>query len=57
MYDVLSKNGMPGLVSDQDAKKKGVFVDFFGTSASTPKGCGSFSYINTGAAHTIGCMF
>ena len=53
MYNVLSKNGMLGLVSDQDAKKKGVFVDFFGVPASTPKGAALF-HINTGAPLLLG---
>ena len=56
MYDVLSKNGMLGLVSDQDAKKKGVFVDFFGIPASTPKGAALF-HINTGAPLLLGVCF
>ena len=56
MYDVLSKNGMLGLVSDQDAKKKGVFVDFFGTPASTPKGAALF-HINTDAPILLGVCF
>ena len=42
MYDVLSQNGILGLVSDQDAKRNGVFVDFFGKKASTPKGAALF---------------
>ncbi len=56
MYDVLSKNGILGLVSDQDAKKKGVFVDFFGIPASTPKGAALF-HINTGAPLLLGVCF
>ena len=42
MYDVLKNNGILALVSDQDAKRKGIFVDFFGTPASTPKGAALF---------------
>ena len=42
MYDVLSQNGILGLVSDQDAKKSGVFVNFFGKKASTSKGAALF---------------
>ncbi len=42
MYDILADNGILALVSDQDAKRKGVFVDFFGTPASTPKGAALF---------------
>lgn len=42
MYEVLSKNGILGLVSDQDAKKKGVFVNFFGIPASTHRGAALF---------------
>ena len=46
MYDVLSSNGILGLVSDQDANKTGVFIDFFGEKASTSKGAALF-HINT----------
>ena len=42
MYEVLSRNGILGLVSDQDAKKKGVFVNFFGIPASTHRGAALF---------------
>ena len=56
MYKVLSKNGLLGLVSDQDAKSKGVFVDFFGTPASTPKGAALF-HINTRAPLLLGVCF
>ena len=56
MYDVLSNNGLLGLVSDQDAKQKGVFVDFFGVPASTPKGAALF-HINTKAPILLGVCF
>ena len=56
MYKVLSNNGLLGLVSDQDAKSKGVFVDFFGTPASTPKGAALF-HINTKAPLLLGVCF
>ena len=36
------------LASDQDAKRKGVFVEFFGHPASTPKGAAIF-HLRTGA--------
>ena len=42
MEAVLNGNGILALVSDQDAKSKGVFVDFFGKPASTPKGAALF---------------
>ena len=42
MEAVLNDNGILALVSDQDAKQKGVFVNFFGTPASTPKGAALF---------------
>ena len=48
MYNVLSSNGILGLVSDQDAKKNGVFVDFFSKPASTHKGAALFN-MNTNA--------
>ena len=53
MYDVLGKKGVLGLISDQDAKKKGVFVDFFGIPASTSKGAALF-HINTSAPILLG---
>ena len=53
MYDVLDRNGVLGLVSDQDAKKRGVFTDFFGYPASTPKGAALF-HIRTSAPMLVG---
>ncbi len=35
--DILSKGGTIGIIGDQDAGKKGVFVDFFGRKASAYK--------------------
>ena len=52
-YEILSSNGVLGLVSDQDARGKGVFVNFFGSSASTPKGAALF-HLNTAAPIMIG---
>ena len=52
-YEILSSNGVLGLVSDQDARKKGVFVNFFGSSASTPKGAALF-HLNTAAPIMMG---
>ena len=48
MYKVLKDNEILALVSDQDAKRRGVFVDFFGRKTSTPKGTARF-HIETGA--------
>ena len=42
LYDVLYEKKILGLVSDQDAKKKGVFVNFFNEPASTHKGAALF---------------
>ena len=42
MYSALEKNDILALASDQDAKKGGVFVNFFGVKASTPKGVALF---------------
>ncbi len=42
MYRVLENGNILGLASDQDAKKRGVFVDFFGQPSSTPKGAARF---------------
>jgi len=48
MYDLLNNSSILALVSDQDAKHTGVFVDFFKTPSSTTKGAAKF-HINTGA--------
>ncbi len=42
MYRILAENKILILASDQDAKHRGVFVDFFGQKASTPKGVARF---------------
>ena len=52
-YEILSSNGVLGLVSDQDARKKGVFVNFFGSPSSTPKGAALF-HLNTAAPVMMG---
>ncbi len=38
LIGTLRKNAAIGLVSDQDAGRNGIFVDFFGRKASTPRG-------------------
>jgi len=45
MYDILNNNGALALASDQDARKRGVFVNFFNKKASTPTGAARF-YLN-----------
>jgi len=42
MYEALASNRILTLGSDQDAKKRGVFVKFFNLPASTPKGAARF---------------
>ena len=42
MYSALKNNDILTLASDQDAKKSGIFIDFFGIKASTPKGAALF---------------
>ena len=49
MYELLNKNKILIIASDQDAKSKGVFVDFFGHPTSTPKGTAIF-HIKTGCS-------
>ena len=44
MTDVLKDNYILSLLSDQDARKQGVFVDFFRQPSSTPKGVAIFHY-------------
>ena len=53
LYDILNANKILGLVSDQDAKGKGVFVDFFNKPASTHKGAALF-HLNTNASLIFG---
>lgn len=38
IYEHLENNGIVGILSDQDAGKRGVFVNFFGRPTSTPSG-------------------
>jgi len=56
MYNVLYNNGLLGLVSDQDAKNRGVFVKFFNTPASTPKGAAIF-HLKTSAPMLFGVCY
>ena len=48
-YSILKKNKILVLASDQDAKHKGVIVDFFGKKTSVPKGAAIF-HLKTKAA-------
>ncbi|MDP3789356.1 MAG: lysophospholipid acyltransferase family protein, partial [Candidatus Omnitrophota bacterium] len=38
IYEHLENNGIVGILSDQDAGKKGVFINFFGRPTSSPRG-------------------
>ncbi len=38
IYEHLAKNGVVGILSDQDAGKRGVFINFFGRPTSSPRG-------------------
>lgn len=40
VIDILSRNGAVGFIADQNAGRKGIFVDFFGRKASTYKSIG-----------------
>ena len=53
LYDILKENKILGLVSDQDAKSKGIFVNFFNRQASTHTGAAKF-HLNTGAPMIFG---
>ncbi len=48
IYEHLEKNGIVGILSDQDAGKRGVFVNFFGRPTSTARGAFALSQ-KTGA--------
>lgn len=43
IYEHLEKNGIVGMLTDQDAGKKGTFVDFFGRPTSTHRGAFALS--------------
>ena len=44
MLEALNDNFILGLASDQNAKDRGVYLNFFGKPASFPKGAGHFHY-------------
>lgn len=44
IFKSLKNNKIVALLSDQDARSAGIFVDFFGTPASTFQGAAQFSY-------------
>ncbi len=44
VFNSLKKNRIVALLSDQDARRMGVFVDFFGTPASTFQGAAQFAF-------------
>ncbi len=49
----LKNNNIVAFIADQDARHKGVFVDFFGTPASTAKGA-AILHLKTGAPIIVG---
>ena len=53
LYEILNANKILGLVSDQDARGRGIFVDFFNKPASTHKGAALF-HLNTNASLIFG---
>lgn len=56
MYAALEAGKLLTLGSDQDARKHGVFVEFFGQYSSTPKGTALF-HLNTGAPVVCGACY
>lgn len=56
MYTVLEQNGILCLAADQDAGRKGIFVKFFGKTASTPRGPALF-HLKTKAPMVFGSVF
>ena len=53
LYNILEEKKILGLVSDQDAKDKGIFINFFNKPASTHKGAAIF-HLNTNAPMIYG---
>ena len=53
LYNILEEKKILGLVSDQDAKNKGIFINFFNKPASTHKGAAIF-HLNTNAPMIYG---
>ncbi|MEP7027875.1 MAG: lysophospholipid acyltransferase family protein [Candidatus Eisenbacteria bacterium] len=51
----LRENACVALIADQDAGRRGVFVDFFGAPASTPPGPAEFA-LRAGAPLVMGCL-
>ena len=48
VFKILKENKVLAIAADQDAREKGIFVDFFGVPSSTAKGTAIF-HIETGA--------
>ena len=44
LYDAIKNHKFIGLASDQNAKFRGVYIDFFNIPTSIPKGAGYFHY-------------
>ncbi len=57
IWDALRENRLVGMLIDQDERKSGVFVDFFGTSASTSRGAASFHLMNRSPVVLFGCPY
>jgi len=53
LYEILNAKKILGLVSDQDARGRGIFVNFFNKPASTHKGAALF-HLNTNASLIFG---
>jgi KDO2-lipid IV(A) lauroyltransferase len=56
MLRALRKGELLGLLIDQDTKVQGVFVDFFGKKAFTPRAAADLA-LRTGAALVVGFAF
>jgi Kdo2-lipid IVA lauroyltransferase/acyltransferase len=56
MFGVLKRGEVLGLLIDQDTRVQGVFVDFFGEKAFTPRAAADLA-LRTGAAIVMGFIF
>jgi len=56
LYESITKGRMIGLASDQNARKGGLKINFFGEKASFPKGAGKFYHKTSCSLFVVYCI-